>query len=607
MQKKFATFCLMISLLTLSTSSVRAAGETGHSDLVELIAMFYGLNPNAAALMSSLNQGMDTVLGAKAIMSGVSSDKNHFSRIVTPIDLDSSKLNSQGKQSQTAALASMLVADMLGGSVAVVGDPESHELANKALREKDPTNRIIKWGAGMHSSLDLAGFHNGFKGGMPLPIPFLGRFFQIPLGHLVEGQTTDRITLKKFINALYALGPQFILMRETQRNGFGVNQQWLDMLKSQGVNVNDVNSMIHWFTNQPDIKAELIQIEAMKNPTYLKMVMEEMEIRLWETRSFKSREVLYERINSMQPSIQEGVPAEYIVFDMIEKAWSAGELNEKSLLRNVFANARSNARTLQELVNPIDASGLPEEIRAIMKNDPSQNMYTREWVVWFIVEKMGKNLVKTPYSQMDVRYLSKAHNEKLSVLERESITRIQKAIFGEDSIKYKFVNNPGVTWMKIAFKNLLDERRKVAGKPMLEKIVAYSDAILKSVVETEMHLKSFSAKIGFKYWLMNFKYTHHEAFVEPLTTKGNLNYMYEEDRNEMIKSLRKKFGKGFLVESVLAEYDRYLSKINDKYNTPDKPIGAIQKSAAAVKSGAQYLQRVTGAKATIRTCRSTHR
>ncbi len=617
MLRSVAKFCLVATLLTGSMKA-HAGTETLHSDLVEFISMFFGLTPNAAALKSSINQGVDNVPGASAIQSGASSDKNHFAKTVTDVNINSDKLDANGRRSFFGAVLAGMKNDTLGGTVGLPGNPQSHELVSIGLRVNSDFDRVILMNFGQHTAVDLAGgFHDGYKGSMPapiLPIPFAGkivaRMFQFPFGHLADGTTPDRLTIPKVINTIKILGPSLIVERESQRNDIGVNRQWLEYLTSQGVDVNSVDSMIEYFTSRPEIQKELLTIEASYNPNYLRKVIDELFERFTVFGFFKKPEDLANR-KAIAYQMAEGRPdAAILTFKILETAWSAGELNERVVLEQVFAKARKHAQTLNELVNPIRLDTLPDYVQEAYKKDKVLLAYSPEWIVWSMVEQMGGNLVKIPFSKFDSRYLFQEGEETLRAEEIASITRMQKSVFGENSVKFRYVYNPAVEWRKQLYANLRAASKEMVGRPFLEKVIAWSEAVLNTVIDSEKEIKSLSFKMKLSIFMHNLRYIFKEGFVSPKTAHGTLNYMYDQDRQEMIKAVRKMHRDGLIADQVLENYIAYKQKINDKFNTPNLPVGAIQKSAAALKAGAEYIQSLTAKKTTIsagvRACRSAH-
>jgi hypothetical protein len=596
---------------TVLTSSLRAhaAGETGHSDLMRLIAAIYGLQLDAADYLATINQSVDKVPLSAATQSGRASAKLHFGTVVTESDLDEKDLakllQNSGKRTFSQVLMMFLKNNAMGGGVASLGNAESAEALGKAMKTGDG----MLFGMGLHYLLDVAApFHDGYLGALGNPIPLINKLpflHQFAFGHLADGTSPDRLSIGKIVIAMDAMGPFLIALRNSQKGEIGVNSKWLNQLQAQGVDVNDSESIRNWFMSQPEVK-EVLQtyIPANRSVDYTKVIIGELRERLIDLKFFNDKAYMDEKLKELVEQVQQfkevndtKTSVNDLIFKMIDQAWAEGKLNEKQVIKETttdYFGLFETTESLSDLLFDPKYEGLPEYAQEAVSSQlqlkNSRPMHTRGWIVDQIVAKITREMINQSWEKFNTAYLNENVEKAQIKIEQEAIGKIEKAFFKRTG-KYSY--NPGVEyWAKV--KEVWSSMPKAEkGRTFLEKIITYCDVVVKTRLYDgkEIHSLDFATKA--QIFMKTMKYIFKEEYVDPRTSKGNFAVRIKKFRDRIVQQIQREFPEGLLTEKMLMRSREYNAFVNKKFNSDDA-VGIRQNIAVGIKKTAELLQRMTG-------------
>lgn len=601
--------------LTLSFSTnVQAAGETGHSDLSRLLAAIFGLNIQAADYLATVNQSVDKVPLSAATQSGRASAKLHFATVVTQSDLDEKDLEkllkNNGNRTFLTVLGLFFKNNTMGGGVASLGNAEAAEALGKAMKKGDG----VLYAMGLHYLLDTAApFHDGYLGALSNPIPLVNKlpfFHKFAFGHLTDGTSTDKLSIGKIIIAMDAMGPFLITLRESQKNDIGVNTQWLNYLKSQGVDVNSVESIRNWFMAQPYVK-EILQknLPANQSLDYSRMLVEEVKDRVQDLEFFNDQKYLDEKMSAVIDRVEElrnvkdtKITINNLIFDFVDQAWRDGKLNEKTVIAETttdYFGAFEGTEKLTDLIYDSKYEGLPDyaqdAVASQLKQKSSHPVHSREWIVDQIVAKITREMISQSWEKFNTAYLNEKVEGKQIEVEARTIGNIEKHFFNRTG-KYSY--NPRLEhWMKV-FSNWRALSKEERGDTLLKKVITFCDLVVTTKIYDGKEVHSLPASLKATIFIKTMAYIFHEEFRNPITTSGNFAVKISHLRQRMIEQLKREFPEGLITEKMLKRSQAYNELINRKFNSGEA-VGPVQKTAQAIKAGAEYLQSL-GARKGIR-------
>lgn len=616
--------------VALIPAQVKAAGETGHSDLMRLMAAVYGLEMNAADFLASVNQAVDNVPFSAATQSGRASAKLHFATTVTRSDLDQKDfeklMKNNGKRDFLQIIGMFFKNKAMGGGVASLGNAEAAEGLHKAMTNGDG----ILFGMGLHYLLDVgAPFHDGYLGALTNPVPVIGRMpflHKIALGHLVDGTSPDRLSIAKIAVALDSMGPFLIALRESQRDGLGVNQKWLDYLKSQGIDVNDHRSILNWFLSQ-DVVKDVLQkyLPANQTADYAKVLVKELHETLKRLSFFKNDvylqaqlDKLIQEVEFLRADLNSKKSINDLVFEMIDRAWAEGQLKERTVINHTvtdyFSSVDENMKDqknrlvipesmkLQDLIDDPRFETLPEYARVAVDSELTQKgtrvPYTRGWLVDQIVAKVTRGMISQSWEKFNTAYLNDKSEKAQISIEHEALAKIEKHFFSRTG---QYVYNPGIEhWSKVreAWKALSPEER---GSTLLDKIIVFSDLVVRTRLAEDALLHGPSIMVKVKIFIKTMGFVFGEEIRDPITRRGNFAVRIKAYRDIIVERLKRDYPQGLLTEQLLAKAEKHNERLNRKYNS-DEAIGVVQKTAMMAKASAEFLKGVTSKGMTILRC-----
>ncbi len=603
---------LKLFLAFLLPLSAFAARETGHSDLQRLMRI-YGFNQAMAEHLATSNVAVDNIAILKAIglppFAGMASEKLHFEKVVTGTDLDEKDLakiltHKDQRRSYFAAIAAMFKSDAIGGGVASLSNAEAAELIARAIEKGDGD----LFGAGLHTLMDVGSlFHVGYLGAMSVPLPLLEKFLKAPFGHLVDGVSSDNLTIAKMVLAMEAAGPFLITLRDSQPNGAGVDHEWLEKLKSQGVDVKDNASIMKWFYSQPEVKAVLeADLPANKGQDFLTKMADELKATLKQYKfvtdeAYLDRKMaqMLDKAQTLRASSDESWTANTLVYELIEEIWNEKMFNEPQVIKETVTDYLGLEKygkdlTLDNLVLQPDYHKLPDYVQAAvtaeLKASGTKHPHTKEWIIEEIAAKVTRGILHHAWQKFNTSYLNEGTQEVAVEAEKRALDKIEESLFG---IKGKYVDNPKLAYLMARGKIFANWKQR-NGLPFLRRVMAVCDAILTTKVAPGYRVHTLTGStltsVGQKWRILGktLAFVWKEAFVSPMTSPGNFAVKKPELRELVIAEIKEKFPNGIIPPEALMRTAEYNEYINLKYNS-DVPTGPVQKAAVAVKSAASWM------------------
>lgn len=589
-------------------NSAQAAGETGHSDLMRLLSAVYGLNIEVSNYLATVNQAVDNVPLSAATQSGRASAKLHFGTTVTPSDLDEKSLieiaKNDGQRGLFFTLKEFFKNSTMGGGVASLSNAEAAEMLGRAMRNGDGT----AFGMGLHYLLDVgAPFHDGYKGALSNPIPLVNKLpflKEFAFGHLTDGTSPDRLSIGKIILAMEAMGPFLITLRETQKEAVGVNTKWLDYLKSQGVDIHDNTSIRDWFLKQ-DIVAETLkkEIPANKTDNYIQVIIFELKDQLRDLKFFNDSAYLDNKLTEMISRAEEyrksgnmDWTVNKLIGEFIDTAWKDGKLNEREVIKQTtsdYIGVFEETQKLSDLLISSSYDNMPEYAKQALNEQlaskHSNAPHTREWLIDQIVAKITRGMISQGWEKFNTAYFNDNVESAQKKIEADALSKIEKHFFNRTG-KYSY--NPGTEYWSKIFQTWRQNRAELKNMSILNKVMFFCDLIVRTKIYEGYEVHSLNGRMKLSIFVKTMSYIFNEEFRNPITTKGNFAVKVKALRLRMIAQIRSQFPGGLITEEMIAKSKAYNDYVNAKFNS-DKAVGVIQKTAAAVRSGAEYIQKLT--------------
>lgn len=599
--RRMVVCLLMFVSLFLQASSAWAAGETGHSDLQRLLAALYGLDNNAADYLATVNESVDQVPLSAATQSGRASGKLHFGSVVTDTDIDqrelSTMLANRGNRTFGQVVAQFFKNNALGGGVASLGNAESGEALAKAIRTGDG----MLYAMGLHYLLDVAApFHDGYKGALSNPIPVLNRLpflHQFAFGHLADGTSPDKLSIGKVVLAMDAMGPFLIALRESQRDTVGVNTQWLEHLRSQGVDVNDSESIRDWFLRQ-DVVRETLQssLPANRSADYARVISQELKTTLTTLNFYNDTAYLdaqladmVEKVNRFRLEADTRTTINDLITEMLDQAWREGKLNEKQVIRETttdYFGLFEPTERLQDLIYDPRFEGMPEYAQEAVANQleikNTHIQHSRPWLLDQIRAKITRGMISQSWEKFNTSYLNDATEEAQVRIEQEAIQKIEKHFFNRSGV---YTYNAGAAHWSTVFKTWRALSPAERGNTFLEKIITFCSLVIETHAAEGRQLHSLSNLMKVQIFIKTIHYIFTEEIRNPRTTAGNFAIRISGFRNRIIDQIRREFPEGLLTEQMLEKASRYNDYINRKFNSPEA-VGFRQTAARIVRAAA---------------------
>ena len=596
---------LITLMFSFAPFAAHAAGETGHSDLMRLLASLYGLNMNAADYLATVNQSVDKVPLSAATQSGRASAKLHFGSVVTATDLAEKDfatiLANKGNRSFGQVISIFLKNNAMGGGVAALGNAESAEALSKAIRTGDG----LLYGMGLHYLLDVsAPFHDGFMGALSNPIPGLNKIpflHQFAFGHLAEGTSPDKLTVGKIVLAMDAMGPFLITLRESQKDSVGVNSEWLNRLRSQGVDVNDSESIRNWFMRQDVVKTTLeSSLPANRSVDFAQVITQELKEELMRVRFFNSEQYLdsqlaelVDKAKTLEAAADTGTSMNDLITQLIDKAWNDGQLNESRVISETttdYFGLFEPTEKLSDLIYDPRFEGLPgyaqDAIASQLAAKSTHIQHSRGWLLDQIRAKITRGMLSQSWEKFNTSYLNDNTENAQIRIEQEAIGKIEKHFFNRNG-KYSY-NASADHWAQV-FKTWREMPKQDRGSNILEKIITFCDLVIKTKAYEgkEIHTLNFALKA--QMFIKTMQFIFKEEILNPLTTRGNFAVRIRAFRDRIIRQIQQEFPEGLLTARMLEKADAYNKFINRKFNSDDA-VGFRQRAARVVRSGAEVVR-----------------
>jgi hypothetical protein len=596
-----------------------AAGETGHSDLQRLLAAIYGLDNNAADYLATVNQSVDKVPLSAATQSGRASAKLHFGSVVTDTDIDQREfakmLANRGNRTFGQIVGQFFKNNALGGGVASLGNAESAEALGKAIRNGDG----LLYAMGLHYLLDVAApFHDGYKGALENPIPGLNKLpflHQFAFGHLADGTSPDKLSIGKVILAMDAMGPFLIALRESQRNTVGVNTAWLENLRSQGVDVDNSESIRDWFLRQPVVQETLrSSLPANRSADYARVISQELKTTLTELNFYNDTAYLdgqltdlVEKVNRFRQQADTRTTVNDLITEMIDKAWTDGKLNERQVIRETttdYFGLFEPTERLNDLIYDPRFEGMPEYAQEAVADQLAQKntnlQHTRPWLIDQIRAKITRGMISQSWEKFNTSYLNDTTENAQVRIEQEAIEKIERHFFNRNGV---YTYNAGAAHWTAVFKTWREMPKADRGNTFLEKIITFCDIVIKTHAAEGRQLHSLSFTMKAQIFIKTMSYIFSEEVRNPRTTKGNFAVRIKAFRDRIVAQIRHEFPEGLLTEKMLEKTRQYNEYINRKFNS-NEAVGVRQTVAQVVRTGATRINDILTRPAQVRTPRT---
>lgn len=567
---------LLVPLLLLNSFSLpqaKAADETGHINLSELVYLWFGLNPDLARHASALNGSLDIIKLGGALppnpFAGAASTYGHFANPSTPLD---DHLIDEDAAFQTfKKLVHGALKGLTAHGVAEIANSAAYEMLMRGFR----TNDSILFFMGLHTLMDVAGgFHNDYMGSITSS-RFFKVLFQIPVGHWSNGTDNDRLTPQRIKLTLRAFAPILIAFRQRQMNNEGINLEWLQHLKSQGVDIDNPNSMVDHFLDDPFVQNVLIdELPARTNPKYLRGAFEIFTRRFEKHNAFKTPESMRVLGAELMPGwIAKKLNEMEMMSEFIDEAWKRGLLNEDNVLKDAFTGSITGATELQRLVSYENSEERTENGGPLP--------FTRDWVIDRIIYGYLKGAVHIPYHKWKDGYLVEDLERLKKDLDLGGVQKIQQHFFGETTL---FVDKPARTFWKAVFSQWNQRLKTGEFKGMADEILGLAEAISTTVIDQEKSINTLSLKyykavskrfLGFllSKSLLNIVRNSSAKYTDP----GTQDLVDPANRQQLVEELGGKFG-SFMSKKDIEEIVQENRTLNKKYNSTE-PVGWIQKAA----------------------------